>query len=120
MCTRWLTNWGFSIGIEDVAPSASVSALKQSMIDEGYRIADARIAEYGSGRLALLPGCDEEQSLEVGQGGGEGGGCIVSPCGSPCCAGVRQGVSRCLAYVRRITAPAPRTSLLPLPSTPGP
>jgi len=31
------------------------------MIEEGYRVADTRIAEYAAGRLSLLPGCDEEQ-----------------------------------------------------------
>eukprot|EP01029_Cantina_marsupialis_P008090 TRINITY_DN1931_c0_g1_i1.p1 TRINITY_DN1931_c0_g1~~TRINITY_DN1931_c0_g1_i1.p1 ORF type:complete len:842 (+),score=152.69 TRINITY_DN1931_c0_g1_i1:2003-4528(+) len=64
MCTRWLTNHGFSIGIEDVTPSCELSALKEKMLDQVYDQCDSRIQDYNSGKLTPLPGCDEEESLE--------------------------------------------------------
>jgi DNA-directed RNA polymerase III subunit RPC1 len=112
MCTRWLTNWGFSIGIEDVAPSEPVSRRKAGMIAEGYRTADARISEYRQGSLSLLPGCNEEQSLESVLNG------ILSKVrGAPC-----RGRGRCVIRVRSpractthalshcVLRPAPRPS----------
>lgn len=64
MCTRWLTNYGFSISIEDVMPSSEVSGVKNDMVQEGYDKCISDIALYKQGKLPLQPGCNEEQSLE--------------------------------------------------------
>ena len=61
---RWLMNWGFSVGIEDVAPAPHLSALKDATLARGYGACDRAIAEFKAGTLQLLPGCNEEQSLE--------------------------------------------------------
>lgn len=64
MTSRWLQNWGCSIGIEDVTPSAALSALKANELNRGYAEADKSITQYRQGKLALKAGCNEEQSLE--------------------------------------------------------
>ena len=65
LCTRWLTDWGLSIGIEDVAPSPAVTVRKKALVEEGYRVASSRIAEFKNGQLTLQAGCNEEESLEA-------------------------------------------------------
>jgi DNA-directed RNA polymerase III subunit RPC1 len=65
LTSRWLADWGFSMGIEDVTPPRSVQGEKKRMVQAGYSACDEMIAEYRRGRLALQAGCDEEQSLEA-------------------------------------------------------
>lgn len=65
MTARWLMNWGFSIGIEDVSPSAKLSSKKQIGMAEGYAKANQLVEQFRAGTLALQPGCNEEQSLEA-------------------------------------------------------
>ena len=64
MCTRWLTDRGFSIGIDDVTASAALTQKKQVLVKEGYARCDKRIAEYAAGTLELKAGCNLDQSLE--------------------------------------------------------
>ena len=64
MCTRWLTTWGFSIGIDDVTPSPNFNAAKQKIIDEKYAVVDDLIASYNKGTLALRAGCNLVETLE--------------------------------------------------------
>jgi DNA-directed RNA polymerase III subunit RPC1 len=64
MCTRWLTNRGFSIGIDDVTANRQLTEKKKILVDDGYRMCDERIAEYEAGTLELKAGCNLEQSLE--------------------------------------------------------
>ena len=64
MCTRWLTNRGFSIGIDDVTASKELTAKKGRLVLEGYAQCDERIAEYEAGTIELKAGCNSEQSLE--------------------------------------------------------
>lgn len=64
MCTRWLTNFGFSIGIEDVAPSPALALRKRELIAAVYGNCDDLIRQFNDGKLPLQAGCNEEQSLE--------------------------------------------------------
>ena len=64
MCTRWLTNFGFSISIEDVTPSDALTVEKEKMINDAYRRCQDNIAKFHEGTLPLQAGCDAEQSLE--------------------------------------------------------
>ena len=41
-----------------------MSRRKEMLVAEGYATATARIAEWKTGKLTLLAGCNEEQSLE--------------------------------------------------------
>ena len=64
LCANYLHSRGFSIGIMDVTPPPSVAANKRSLLEGGYRDANANIAAFRTGTLALKPGCDASQSLE--------------------------------------------------------
>lgn len=65
MCARFITNWGFSIGISDVQPSAEVIKEKNSLMRKGYEQCDKLIEDYKEGKLPPQPGCNAEQTLEV-------------------------------------------------------
>jgi DNA-directed RNA polymerase III subunit RPC1 len=69
LCTRWLTDYGFSIGIEDVMPSEEVADRKETMVTEGYDKCIENISLFHQKKLPLQPGCDEEQSLEAALNG---------------------------------------------------
>jgi DNA-directed RNA polymerase III subunit RPC1 len=68
MTSRWLADWGFSMGIEDVTPSPFMRGKKSSMVAAKYEECEELIKKFNRGELTqkeLQPGCDEEQSLEV-------------------------------------------------------
>ena len=46
MCTRWLSDWGFSIGIEDVTPAPHLFRKKEALVSKGYEDARQQIAKY--------------------------------------------------------------------------
>lgn len=48
MSTRWLTNYGFSIGIEDVTPMSHLSAMKEDMLAVSYHCPFAIFSPYSS------------------------------------------------------------------------
>jgi DNA-directed RNA polymerase III subunit RPC1 len=64
LCARFLADRGFSIGVEDVTPSARITQMKSRILSEGQKLADEQIEAYKSGRIKLKPGCDALQSLE--------------------------------------------------------
>ena len=65
LSARFIGEGGFSIGITDVTPSAALMADKGSVIRTAYKECDQLISDFKGGTLSLLPGCDEDQSLEV-------------------------------------------------------
>ena len=65
MTSRWISEWGFSIGIEDVSPARVLRERKESVLQSGYATARGLIQQFRDGVLPLQPGCDEEQSLEA-------------------------------------------------------
>ena len=65
LCARWLTNKGFSIGINDVQASQALQAQKKGMVTEASTAVDELIAQFKSGKLEKQAGCDEELTLEV-------------------------------------------------------
>jgi DNA-directed RNA polymerase III subunit RPC1 len=65
LCSRWLGDCkGFSIGIDDVTPSAHLAEKKEALLQNGYDAANQAIEDYRRGKLQLKPGCDPLQSLE--------------------------------------------------------
>lgn len=64
LTTRFLMNHGFTIGLDDVKPSATVTREKWRIVREGYEGAQAKIREYEGGSLTPAPGCTAEQTLE--------------------------------------------------------
>ncbi|KAL0239016.1 hypothetical protein PCE1_004707 [Barthelona sp. PCE] len=63
--SRWLTNKGFSIGIEDVTPDDTLYSKKEELVHEGYKECDDLIRDWKAGRLIADPGCTTEETLEA-------------------------------------------------------
>lgn len=66
---RWLTNNGFSLGINDVTPGVRLNQKKQALIDKAYAECDILIKQYNAGTIERMPGCDELTSMENKIGG---------------------------------------------------
>ncbi|KAF0416431.1 beta and beta-prime subunits of DNA dependent RNA-polymerase [Gigaspora margarita] len=65
LCSRWLANRGFSIGINDVQPGEILREKKDRLIADANRACDDLIERSKSGKLENQPGCNEEQTLEA-------------------------------------------------------
>eukprot|EP00959_Pyramimonas_sp_CCMP1952_P306474 6414167-Pyramimonas_sp.AAC.1 len=65
LSARYIGNQGFSIGIEDVTPSAHLTSEKQKTVDFHYDNCDDLMRQFKKGTLAVLPGCTAEQTLEA-------------------------------------------------------
>ena len=61
--SRWLSNYGMSIGIGDVTPYQIVDQ-KAEIVKEGYEKCDKLIERFHQGKLKLKAGCNAEQTLE--------------------------------------------------------
>lgn len=64
LSARWLTNQGFSIGINDVYPSARLTAKKMALINAAQEKSLKLIDDFHHGRLQRDAGCDEEMTME--------------------------------------------------------
>lgn len=64
MSARWLTNQGFSIGINDVYPGPKLTAEKTGLIETAYAKCDALIEKFKLGKLERKQGHTEESTLE--------------------------------------------------------
>ncbi len=64
LSARWIGDRGFSIGIDDVTPTAKVNQVKASLLSKGYSTCDDKIALFKRGKLPPMSGCNEEQTLE--------------------------------------------------------
>ncbi|KAG9291493.1 hypothetical protein G9A89_021912 [Geosiphon pyriformis] len=65
LCSRWLANQGFSIGINDVMPGEELRAKKENLIEVANKSCDELIESSKNGKLENQPGCNEEQTLEA-------------------------------------------------------
>ena len=64
LSARWITNYGMTIGVTDVAPSADLIASNEALIDKAYKLCDEKIDSYKAGTLQPMAGCTAEQTLE--------------------------------------------------------
>ncbi|MCJ1359857.1 MAG: hypothetical protein MMC33_009860 [Icmadophila ericetorum] len=64
LAARWLTQQGFSIGIDDVYPGDKLVELKKQLIEDAYKKCDELITKFKAGELKRSAGCDEEQTME--------------------------------------------------------
>jgi DNA-directed RNA polymerase III subunit RPC1 len=67
--SRWLSNYGMSIGIGDVTPFAELLVTKEQLLQSGYKNCDKLEEDYHSGQLDLKAGCNAEQTLEAKMNG---------------------------------------------------
>ncbi|KAH9999782.1 beta and beta-prime subunits of DNA dependent RNA-polymerase [Russula vinacea] len=65
LCARWLANFGFSLGINDVIPGPILSNKKDTLVEAAYAKCQDLIALAKKGKLENKPGCDQEQTLEA-------------------------------------------------------
>ncbi|KAI0751657.1 beta and beta-prime subunits of DNA dependent RNA-polymerase [Daedaleopsis nitida] len=65
LCARYLANYGFSLGINDVIPGPVLSDKKDSMVEKAYAACEALIIKAKKGLLENKPGCNQEQTLEA-------------------------------------------------------
>ncbi|TFK64915.1 beta and beta-prime subunits of DNA dependent RNA-polymerase [Pluteus cervinus] len=65
LCARYLANYGFSLGINDVIPGPELSLKKDALVEQAYADCLDLIALEKKGKLENKPGCDQEQTLEA-------------------------------------------------------
>lgn len=65
LCARWLANYGFSLGINDVIPGPELNRQKDVLVEKAYSDCQDLIALAKKGKLENKPGCDQEQTLEA-------------------------------------------------------
>ncbi|KAI0056684.1 beta and beta-prime subunits of DNA dependent RNA-polymerase [Artomyces pyxidatus] len=65
LCARWLANFGFSLGINDVIPGPILSGKKDALVEAAYAKCQDLITLAKKGKLENKPGCDQEQTLEA-------------------------------------------------------
>nr|CCC93479.1 DNA-directed RNA polymerase iii largest subunit [Trypanosoma congolense IL3000] len=63
--TRYLTNYGFSLGLGDVAPTAELNERKAAVLNRSVETCNRLIASAKTGRMIPLPGLTVRQSLEA-------------------------------------------------------
>ncbi|KAI4858889.1 beta and beta-prime subunits of DNA dependent RNA-polymerase [Hypoxylon rubiginosum] len=64
LCARVLTNRGFSIGIGDVFPTATLTEKKQALVAAAYEKSDELIRQFNEKKLEKSAGCNMEETLE--------------------------------------------------------
>ncbi|KAF8211700.1 hypothetical protein K438DRAFT_1807744 [Mycena galopus ATCC 62051] len=65
LCARWLANFGFSLGINDVMPGRELLEKKEGLVEKAYADCEDAIQLAKKGKLENKPGCDQEQTLEA-------------------------------------------------------
>ena len=64
LSARWLANYGFSLGINDVIPGPMLQNNKDTLVERAYEDCDDFIAKAKRGKLDNAAGCDQETTLE--------------------------------------------------------
>lgn len=64
LSSHFLSNYGFSIGLDDVKPTQNLLDLKFKVVDDIYKECDAKLKDYTSNNLAPLSGCTVLETLE--------------------------------------------------------
>nr|AAA30233.1 RNA polymerase III [Trypanosoma brucei] len=63
--SRYLTNYGFSLGLGDVAPTPELNKQKAAVLARSVEVCDGLIKSAKTGRMIPLPGLTVKQSLEA-------------------------------------------------------
>lgn len=64
LSAKWLSQRGFSLGIDDVMPSTSLEQAKERLMTEGYTKCEERIQTYLRNELESQPGATPSETLE--------------------------------------------------------
>ncbi|KAG5635316.1 hypothetical protein H0H81_011729 [Sphagnurus paluster] len=65
LCARYLANYGFSLGINDVIPGPELNRQKDFLVEKAYADCQDLIQRAKKGKLENKPGCNQEQTLEA-------------------------------------------------------
>ncbi|KAF8629635.1 hypothetical protein AX15_003368 [Amanita polypyramis BW_CC] len=65
LAARYLSNYGFSLGINDVIPGPELTKKKDQLVERAYAECRDLIALARKGKLENKPGCNQEQTLEA-------------------------------------------------------
>ncbi|KAH9928960.1 beta and beta-prime subunits of DNA dependent RNA-polymerase [Fomitopsis serialis] len=65
LCARWLANFGFSLGINDVIPGPKLANEKEDLVAKAYAECQDLITQAKKGLLENKAGCNQEQTLEA-------------------------------------------------------
>eukprot|EP00232_Nephroselmis_pyriformis_P008411 CAMPEP_0182876754 /NCGR_PEP_ID=MMETSP0034_2-20130328/14327_1 /TAXON_ID=156128 /ORGANISM="Nephroselmis pyriformis, Strain CCMP717" /LENGTH=1384 /DNA_ID=CAMNT_0025009559 /DNA_START=143 /DNA_END=4294 /DNA_ORIENTATION=- len=65
LSARFIGDFGFSIGIDDVQPSSRLRREKARTLKRGYDACGEKIRMFKEGVLELQPGCNADQTLEA-------------------------------------------------------
>ncbi|RDB15486.1 DNA-directed RNA polymerase III subunit rpc1 [Hypsizygus marmoreus] len=65
LCARYLANYGFSLGINDVIPGPELNRQKDILVEKAYADCQELIARAKKGNLENKAGCNQEQTLEA-------------------------------------------------------
>lgn len=63
--SRYLQNYGFSLGLQDVSPTSSLDEEKNKALSTSFAECDRLIKEAASGRMVPIPGMSLKESLEA-------------------------------------------------------
>lgn len=63
--SRYLQNYGFSLGLQDVSPTSSLNDEKNKALSASFSECDRLIKEAASGRMVPIPGMTLKESLEA-------------------------------------------------------
>lgn len=64
LCARWLSLQGFSVGINDVTPTPTLTDIKAETVQEAFDACDKSADDLREGNLRREPGLDEKGTLE--------------------------------------------------------
>ncbi|KJP89875.1 DNA-directed RNA polymerase III subunit RPC1 [Plasmodium fragile] len=65
LTSRYFSNKGMTIGIDDVTPSETLIQKKKDLLQEGYEKVNKEIALYNEKKMQIQPGCTLEETLEI-------------------------------------------------------
>ncbi|KAG6885787.1 hypothetical protein C0993_009892 [Termitomyces sp. T159_Od127] len=65
LCARYLANYGFSLGINDVIPGPDLNRQKDFLVEKAYSDCQDLIERAKKGKLENKAGCNQEQTLEA-------------------------------------------------------
>ena len=64
LISRWLTNQGFSIGVNDVRPAEGLVKSKQHLVAKAYADCDKLLEDFDEEKMKRFAGKNEEQAVE--------------------------------------------------------
>ncbi|SCO93759.1 DNA-directed RNA polymerase III subunit RPC1, putative [Plasmodium malariae] len=65
LTSRYFSNKGMTIGIDDVTPSTTLTEKKKDLLLKGYDMVNKEIISYNEKKMQIQPGCTLQETLEI-------------------------------------------------------